>query len=79
MNHLKIEIKEVSEAPNYNKENGWNGAELTKAVIVPKGMDSGAPSVDLQFVTDKGNFVTMTTFGLIEGLYHAMKGVNERK
>lgn len=67
-----------AEAPKY-------GADVTllrieAALIVGKGMESGAPSVDLQMVDDATGrkFLVMTTGSLLEMLGGAIAGKRQR-
>ena len=79
MNQLKISLPQsVDEAPKYS-ETEYTGVKLVEAVIVPRGMVSGSPSIDLVFQDQKGKkYVAMTTCGLIEGLHGAVVGVKKR-
>lgn len=81
MQMLTIEIaNSPEEAPNYSRDFvDVRAARITKAVIVNKGMDSGKPTVDLQFESMDGcKFVAMLTGDLVKGLADAVKGVESR-
>jgi hypothetical protein len=66
-----------AEAPKY-------GADVTllrieRALVVGKGMQSGAPSVDIQMVDSEGRkFLVMTTGSLLEMLGGAIAGKRQR-
>jgi hypothetical protein len=58
MNHVTVSIKSVEESPNYNTDPLWQGFNpliMNNVIITKNGMESGVPSLDLQFVDQKGN------------------------
>lgn len=87
---LKIEIVEgAHKAPDYNKGHRIEGhpvqnAELVTAIIVPKGMAEGRPSVDLQFLIKDaqgntvGAAVALISGTLLQQLAGAIRGVESR-
>lgn len=78
--HLQIEIKEVSEAPDYNKmSEKFTLIEMKKAIIVKKGMASGNPSVDIQCEDKDGNkFLIFAKGGIVSMLGAAVMGVQQK-
>jgi hypothetical protein len=75
---FSVEILDsIAEAPKY-------GADVTllrieRALVVGKGMQSGAPSVDIQMVDSEGRkFLVMTTGSLLEMLGGAIAGKRQR-
>lgn len=70
-NNVSVEIVDLVEAPNYNQPD-WAGLSVEKVIIVKKGTKAGNPTIDLQFVDDKGNksvaMLTAKIFGLIAGM-----------
>ena len=75
-NNVTVQIVNNSkEAPNYKEIGGFTVLKITDCIIVGKGMESGAPSVDLQLEDEKGNkFVVMATGGIMEMLGGAVAG-----
>jgi hypothetical protein len=63
-----VEIKTISEAPNYNTiEEKFIPVKIEKCVIVKAGMQSGMPSYDLQMVDEKGNkYVAFVTGNIMQ-------------
>lgn len=79
-NNVTVQIVDTSKgAPDYKKAGDTTILKMTNCVIVGKGMESGAPSVDLQLEDEKGNkFVVMTTGLIIEMLGGAVVGKRMR-
>lgn len=78
---LEIQIVDSPEkAPHYSKEKYAPTILVAKkAIIVGKGMVSGAPSVDLQLEDQAGNkYLVMATGGILEMLAGAVRGKRER-
>lgn len=71
-NSIAIKICEsYLEAPDYKQGlrggAGFIGAELTDAIIVRKGMESGNDTIDLHFVDQDGKkYIAMTTARLLK-------------
>lgn len=54
---MKIEIKSIEESPNYVTDpefQDYRALEMSGVVITKGGMQSGNPSLDLQFVDEHG-------------------------
>lgn len=67
-----------SDAPNY-EEPEWLAAEVTKAVVVGRGTQDGAPTVDIQFTTKDGQkHIAMLTGALLQSISAACIGVEMR-
>jgi hypothetical protein len=74
-NTLPIEIKDsIEEAPDYKTNGeGFEAAEIIKAIVVRRGTVEGNDTVDIQFQDLKGNkFIAMTTGALIKMLAAAI-------
>ncbi len=70
-------LDSVAEAPKYGTD--VTLLRIERALVVGKGMVSGAPSVDLQMVDGDGRkFVVMTTGSLLEMLGGAIAGKRQR-
>ncbi len=69
-NTLQMQLASVEEAPNYNKmEKPPTPIQMTKAIIVKAGMQSGKPSVDIQCHDINGNkFLIFATGQIISML-----------
>lgn len=72
--HFDVEIVDSpSEAPKYGTD--VTLLRIERALVVGKGMVSGAPSVDLQMTDASGRkFLVMTTGSLLEMLGGAIAG-----
>lgn len=80
-NVLTIEICDSPDkAPHYNRDHvDIRAADLTKAVIVRNGMQSGKATVDFQFRSNDGaEFVAMLTGQLVKQLAAAVEGAEKR-
>lgn len=57
MKTVPIQVKTIAESPNYNvpPNDNFKLVELSGVVITKDGMQSGNPSLDLQFVDKDGN------------------------
>ena len=76
--HFSVNILDsVAEAPKYGEDTTL--LRIDTALVVGKGMESGAPSVDLQMIDGAGRkFVVMTTGSLLEMLGGAIAGKRQR-
>ncbi len=76
--HFDVEIVDSpSEAPKYADD--VTLLRVDRALVVGKGMQSGAPSVDIQMVDSEGRkFLVMTTGSLLEMLGGAIAGKRQR-
>lgn len=74
---VQVTIKDrPEEAPNYKD---WDPVPsslmIAEALVVCRGMESGAPTLDLQCVDREGNTYTlMVTNGIIQSLAAVMQG-----
>lgn len=72
MQMIKIEVKTIEESPKYNQDEnfmGWAGAKLTGAIITKDGMESGNPSLDLQFVDENGKkFIALVSGNIFRAI-----------
>jgi hypothetical protein len=80
MEHLEVEVVDsYKDAPDYKKQGGWIGITLKKAIVVGKGMQSGAPTVDLQLTDVQGrHYVALVTGNIVEMLAGVVRGKRER-
>jgi hypothetical protein len=70
-------LDSVAEAPKYGTD--VTLLRIERALVVGKGMKSGAPSVDIQMVDGEGRkFLVMTTGSLLEVLGGAIAGKRQR-
>jgi len=70
-------LDSVAEAPKYGTD--VTMLRIERALVVGKGMESGAPSVDLQMIDGAGRkFLVMTTGSLLEMLGGAIAGKRQR-
>lgn len=74
-NNLKVKVVELDDAPDYNKEEGWIGIDITDVLVVKNGTVEGNPTVDLKFTDRDGKkYVAMITGGILEMLAGVIKG-----
>ncbi len=76
--HFSVQVLDsVAEAPKYGEDTSL--LRIDTALVVGKGMESGAPSVDLQMTDADGRkFLVMTTGTLLEMLGGAIAGKRQR-
>lgn len=80
MPYLSIKINRIGDMPTEIFPAGETGSEvdLTTAVIMERGMQSGKPSITLSFRTQNGsNFFAQTSGELVSALYHALIGAQQ--
>lgn len=77
-NQLVIKFVDKPEnAPNYGSK--WTAVKAHKAIVVSRGMQGGAPSIDIQLTDNSGKeYVLMGTGAIFELLGKAITGRRER-
>ncbi len=80
MIHTKILISRKSDPPLQELQNlTWTKGELEHFIILEGGMVSGASSIMMHVKTQGGiDVIVETSVAMMDALYHAMLGAEER-
>ena len=79
MNHLKITVLDQTQRSPWHTEEQQKTCEgettIPEVIILERGMKSGLPSVAFKIMTPTGWMFAQMTYGNLEGLAGAAKGV----